>query len=171
MFCGRGASHCKHSAVGQKCEASYISGGAPKWRQYLALLAQEARLTDGEADVQSHRKSKASYLRTFADGDEVAESWTLLPKPGNGRVQQTLLLPLLTPFPRMNLLLPFILKQLLESSERLLKDKGRACVEGDGFHPVTHGCPARVSHLRQIATHVRLTHAQEAIHKLSVKPL
>lgn len=40
-----------------------------------------------------------------------------------------------------------------------------------GFHPVTHGCPARVSHLRQIATHVQLAHAREAIHKLSVKPL
>lgn len=45
------------------------------------------------------------------------------------------------------------------------------CAELLGFHPVTHGCPARVSHLRQIATHVRLTHAQEAIHKFSVQPL
>lgn len=40
-----------------------------------------------------------------------------------------------------------------------------------GFYPVTHGWPARVSHLRQIAAHVRLIHAQEAIHELSVKPL
>lgn len=55
------------------------------------MLAQEARLTDGEADVQIHRKSKTSYLRTFADGDEIAERWTMLTKSGDGRVQRTLL--------------------------------------------------------------------------------
>lgn len=58
MFCGHFTSHCKHSAVAFESEASCISGGAPKWRQYIVMLAQEARLTDGEADVQSHRKIK-----------------------------------------------------------------------------------------------------------------
>lgn len=38
------------------------------------MLAQEARLTDGEADVPSHGKSKPStLLRTFADGGETDE--------------------------------------------------------------------------------------------------
>lgn len=45
------------------------------------MLAQEAGLTDGVgADVQSHRKSKASYLRTFADGEEIADRWMLVHK-------------------------------------------------------------------------------------------
>lgn len=47
------------------------------------MLAQEARQTDGEADVQSHRKSKTSYLRTFGDADEIAEQWAMLTKPGD----------------------------------------------------------------------------------------
>lgn len=52
--------HWKHSAVASESEASGVSGGAPQRRQYLVMLAQEARLTDGEADVQLHRKSKDS---------------------------------------------------------------------------------------------------------------
>lgn len=45
------------------------------------MLAQEAGLTDGAgADVQSHRKSEASYFRTFADGEEIADRWTLAHK-------------------------------------------------------------------------------------------
>lgn len=65
------------------------------------MLAQEARLTDGEADVQIHRKAKTSYLGTFADGDAIAEQWTMLTKSGDGRVQYTLLLSHHLPsFPR-----------------------------------------------------------------------
>lgn len=93
MLCGHFASHCKHSVVASESESSGVSGGAPQWRQYLVILAQEARLTDGEADVQIHRKAKTSYLGTFADGDEIAEQWTMLTKSGDGRVQHTLLLP------------------------------------------------------------------------------
>lgn len=32
------------------------------------------------ADVQNHSKSKASYLRTFTDGEELADRWTLTHK-------------------------------------------------------------------------------------------
>lgn len=70
----------------------------PKWRQNLVMLAQEAGLTDGEADVQSHRKSKVSYLRLFADGEEIADRWTLLTKSGHGRVQT---LPLFSSLPSL----------------------------------------------------------------------
>lgn len=63
------------------------------------MLAQEAGLTDGKADVQSHRKSRALYLRTFADGEEIADRWTLLPKSGLGRGSQTP--PLFSFFPSL----------------------------------------------------------------------
>lgn len=32
------------------------------------------------ADVQNHSKSKASYLRTFTDGEDLADRWTLAHK-------------------------------------------------------------------------------------------
>lgn len=63
-----------------------------------------------------------------------------------------------------------------DSSERITlrvlgEDKEIVCAEARRLRSVTHGCSARISHLRQIATRVRITHAQEAIHKFSVKPL
>lgn len=63
-----------------------------------------------------------------------------------------------------------------DSSERITlrffcEDKEIVCAEAGRLPSVTHGCSARISHLRQIATHVRITHAGEAIHKFSVKPL
>lgn len=71
------------------------------------MLAQKARLTDGEADVQIHKKAKTSYLGTFADGDEIAEQWTMLTKSGDGRDKHTMLLSHLLPsFPRTYCSLP-----------------------------------------------------------------
>lgn len=149
------------------------------------MLAQEARLTDGEADVQIHRKAKTSYLGTFADGDEIAEQWTMLTKSGDGRVQHTLLL---SPSSLLSLertvLLSSTRKRLLESSRRFLKDKGRACVEGDarvssrhpwmpsqGFPPETdcNSCSARSCTRSNTQAQCKATLKAHRVHTLLVQ--
>lgn len=62
LLCGHVAAHCEYSAVASESEARGVSGGAPQWRQCLVMLAQEAGLTDGEADVRSIEKQR---LRTL----------------------------------------------------------------------------------------------------------
>lgn len=53
-------------------------------------------------------KSRALYLRTFADGEEIADRWTSLPKSGLGRGLQTLpLFSFLPSFPRIHCSLSF----------------------------------------------------------------
>lgn len=168
-----------HSLVAFESEASPILWKIRWWSQTLALIAEASGLTDGETDVQSHVKiTETSYLMQkpllmeMRWPEKWTFKWTLMGEELS-RIAATS--PL---FFSKHLLLSQILKQLLlirqeNHFEILKRDKGRACVwrETLGFHPVTHGCLARVSHLRQIVTHVRLTHAQEAIHKFSVKPL
>lgn len=148
------------------------------------MVAQEAGLTDGKADVLSHKKSKASYLRTFADGEEIAEKWTQFTKSGHGRVQETL--PLFSSLPSLESIaaLSLIPKQLLESSRRFLKDKGRTCVEGDtrvfsrhpwmpsqGFPPETDcdSCTAHSCTRSNIEAQCKATLKAHPVHTLLVQ--